>query len=428
MSAKENKLFLYPMHRTLKNFSLLLFLNLFIKATAILIIPVLAKNFSVVEFGMYSLAFTLYNYFVSFSDMGIKTTGIRELNASLTNSEAEKLIQKIIFTRMLLVFLCFIVMNLVGIFLFWKAPVMKIIFIMSIALFPLVLDFSWIHDAKQQMHIQFEYKIIERILFVAIIVWAALIRNIAFAAIAGLFSLSVAGIITIARHYRFSYLRYHFKKEQLVMIRTSMPIGLSAIIAPLYLTIDQFMIKFQINDTALGLFSGVTRLVMAIITFGYVLGYVLFPEISKLYLQNDLLRLKKISWAIGMATTIIYLSGIAIYSFFSKDIILFLLSPEYLEMIPVLDILIWMGLFCVLNIIFSDGLNALRKQKARLYIIITGVILNVCMNFFLIRSMGILGAAYATLFTQIILFSLSITFYFRTLAKAGKVSHQELVY
>jgi len=84
---------------------------------------------------------------------------------------------------------------------------------------------------------------------------------------------------------------------------------------------------------------------------------------------------------------------------FSKPIILFLYGKDYLPASSVLSIHIWAGVFVFLSIASERYLIAENTTKISFYRSLLGAVFNVILNVILIPSYGIMGAAYATLFS-----------------------------
>ena len=71
-------------------------------------------------------------------------------------------------------------------------------------------------------------------------------------------------------------------------------------------------------------------------------------------------------------------------------------------------------IFNVVSMVFSYSFLAIKKDKEILIITLIGGFVNVALNYFLINSYEIIGAAFASLITQLLVLILFIyVFYFR---------------
>jgi len=83
-------------------------------------------------------------------------------------------------------------------------------------------------------------------------------------------------------------------------------------------------------------------------------------------------------------------------SILSSWIVELLYGNEYLESSSVLNIHIWSGIFIFLGVASSKYLIAENYIKKTFYRTFVGALLNIIMNYYLIGTMGIKGAAIST--------------------------------
>jgi O-antigen/teichoic acid export membrane protein len=89
-------------------------------------------------------------------------------------------------------------------------------------------------------------------------------------------------------------------------------------------------------------------------------------------------------------------------SFFSNEIINILYGQEYIESVKILRVLSFSIIFASISAVFVKILYAENYEKKYLFKNLLGVFVNIFLNYFLIKSYGALGAAYATLITLFI--------------------------
>jgi O-antigen/teichoic acid export membrane protein len=90
--------------------------------------------------------------------------------------------------------------------------------------------------------------------------------------------------------------------------------------------------------------------------------------------------------------------------FFLADVIIHILySNNFNESINVLKILSFSFFFLSLNNLTGMMVNSLSLNKPNIYILLSGLLINVLMNLFLINKIGIIGAAYSTLITEFVI-------------------------
>lgn len=163
---------------------------------------------------------------------------------------------------------------------------------------------------------------------------------------------------------------------------------------------DRIMLKLMINDAATGYYS-------AAVTCAGMTGFVFSALIdsfrplifdskkhSEKQFENNMCRLYSI---------IIYLSLIQsiVMSLFSGLIVKILYGAEYAPANGILSVLVWYTTFSYIGSVRNIWILAEDKQKYLWIINLSGAFANVLLNYLLIPIMGGIGAALASLITQI---------------------------
>lgn len=163
---------------------------------------------------------------------------------------------------------------------------------------------------------------------------------------------------------------------------------------------DRIMLKLMINDSATGYYSaavtcaGMTGFVFTAIIDSFRPMIFDDKKTDKILYEKDMCRLYGI---------IIYLSliqSIAI-TLFSGLVIQILYGTAYSASINVLKLVVWYTTFSYLGSVRNIWILAEDKQKYLWIINLSGALANVVLNYILIPIMGIMGAALASLVTQI---------------------------
>lgn len=175
--------------------------------------------------------------------------------------------------------------------------------------------------------------------------------------------------------------------------RYGWPFIFSSLCAWLFTGADKLMIQFLSNDTQLGIYASALSVIgiFSVITntFTTIWAPMAVEEYEKKSGSTEFFVK-----ATDYIAIVLFAAGACVILF--KDLIVFLLGPEYREAVFLIPFL---SLYPVLYTISEStvyGINFL--QKTHWHIIITGAcgLLNVVLNYFLIKAMGSLGAAVAT--------------------------------
>lgn len=163
---------------------------------------------------------------------------------------------------------------------------------------------------------------------------------------------------------------------------------------------DKIMIKIMIDDAATGYYSaGVALAAMT----GFVFSAIIDSFRPVIFEQKKLNEETYRKRMIQLYSVIIYVSLIQCVGItaLAKLIVRIIYGAEYGPTVPVLRLIVWYTTFSYLGSVRNIWMLAENKQKYLWIINTSGALLNVILNYFLITTMGIMGAALASLITQI---------------------------
>lgn len=187
-----------------------------------------------------------------------------------------------------------------------------------------------------------------------------------------------------------------------MLLKDSWPLLFVSAFALIYNRIDQIMIGNMMNVTQVGYYDVGVRLSEFWLFIPALICSSLFPAIINSRLTSNLLyrkRMMMLYGAIFWSATVI-----ALISFlFSNEIIVLLYGIKFLPSVIVLKIYTWAGVGVSIAIIAQSWLLAENLTKISFKISMATAMLNVVLNYFLIPSFGIYGAAFATLISSFML-------------------------
>lgn len=193
-----------------------------------------------------------------------------------------------------------------------------------------------------------------------------------------------------------SLLRWKFDWGTLKsLVSKSWLLMFSSLSAIIYLKIDQVMLGIMVSDIELGIYSAAVKLSESWYFIPLILSNALFPAIleaknsgPKKYMS----RLQQLSDVFFLTALFLALAT----SFLANYIIDFLYGFEYYASVIILKLHIWAALFIFLRAILSKWLIAEDMYRFSLISQLSGAVVNVVLNYFLIPAYGGLGAAIAT--------------------------------
>lgn len=180
------------------------------------------------------------------------------------------------------------------------------------------------------------------------------------------------------------------------LLKDSWPLILSALMAMIYMRIDQIMIKEMLGPREVGIYSAAVRISEVCYFLPVIVTNSIFPAILSAKKVSEALynsRLRKL-YTLMVWTAI----GIAVpMTLFSKSIVHTMYGDAYRESAQVLMINAWAGVFVFLSCAFGKFLIVENHTRINFYRTALGAVLNVILNYKLLKIYGINGAAWSTL-------------------------------
>ena len=185
------------------------------------------------------------------------------------------------------------------------------------------------------------------------------------------------------------------------IFKTSSPMALSAIAYFIMQSIDIIILSIYEGFDQIAYYSVSVKLAMLTTLALMSVNIVIAPRIAEIY-ENQ--KMQKLQMLIKHSTRIIFLISICVLSvlFFFSEEILGLFGQGYVIANNALLFLLAAQFFNALSGPGAIYLNMTGRQKTLNKILVSALIINISLNFYLIPSQGINGAAIATLVSLII--------------------------
>lgn len=369
------------------------------------------RYLSVNSYGILSTALALTGIFTVFSDLGLSTLTVREVarNKSLT----QKYVGNTTVMKLILSLSTFILTIATVYIIGYSSTTVTVIYILTASY--IFNAFSSIFYSIFQSYQQMEYQSVATILNSVVMFIGTFL-----AIFLGLDVIAFASVYLIANGINFIYVlvtyafKYHRPNIEVDLsfwkptIIEALPLSITSILGVLIFRVDTVMLSIVKGAVAVGFYNAAYRLMEALIFLPQVYTTSIFPVFSTLYvsskkpLKNAYLKSFKyltiLSLPIAVGTTLL-----------AEPIILFLFKSTYTPSILALQIVVWVLPFIFVNYIQGSLLTAMNRQITLLKITAAALGLNVGMNLILIPIYSYLGAAFATLITEI--FSVALSFY-----------------
>jgi O-antigen/teichoic acid export membrane protein len=184
-------------------------------------------------------------------------------------------------------------------------------------------------------------------------------------------------------------------------IKEALPLAFVAVISMVYYNIDIVMLGKMKGEEIAGWYGASYHLFFALTTFSGAFLSAAFPVMSRFFEEAEELLIKayqksfKVMIGVGIPVAV---GGFLL----AEKIILFLFGPQYQHSVPILKIFCFLIIFSYLNGLAGYFLTSTNRQRltAKIIAVTTGI--NVSLNFILIPRYSYIGAAFATVASEVL--------------------------
>ncbi|SEJ81391.1 Membrane protein involved in the export of O-antigen and teichoic acid [Dyadobacter sp. SG02] len=172
-------------------------------------------------------------------------------------------------------------------------------------------------------------------------------------------------------------------------------------------TIDQMMLGAMLSPAASGAFNIAVRITNLIDIPGNAVATIVFPQSAK-RMESEGKGAIKYLYEKSVGTTLALVVPVVIFLYLFSGIVITLIAGEkYADSIPLLQITLLYCLLIPFGRQFGTILDSIGKTRVTFFVVIGTASMNLCLNYFFIRQWGVVGAAYATLCSNIVGFAVA---------------------
>lgn len=169
----------------------------------------------------------------------------------------------------------------------------------------------------------------------------------------------------------------------------------------LLISIDLYLVKGLLKDDYLtGVYNGALTVGRIPYYVFYALTVILLPVISKSTAEKNYERTARIVSNSLRLMIILLVPSVILMAVFSRPIIEIFYSAKYIDAALPMSILVFGVGFLTIFYVMSFVMNGAGKTKIPMIISIAGVIINVVLNYILIKKYALIGSAFATSITS----------------------------
>ena len=363
--------------------------------------PYLSRVLGPQGLGNFTYAYAIACYFIMFMQLGIKNYGTRTI-AKFRHDKV--LLSKSFWELFILQSTCATISIIAYLwYLFFSASNQ----LMSIIMLPYIvsgaLDITWCFNGLENFKI-----IVGRSTIVKVVTTICIFLFVKTAQSVPVYAMIMAIGMLANQILLWPFLRryitwVHIQPNCLLKhIKPLIILFIPTLAVSIYKVMDKIMLGYMTNMTQVGFYESSERVLVIPLAFITSLGTVMLPHMSNLYATNNNQRAmvifeKSIYFAMFLATSM----GFGLMAV-SKTFVPWFYGPDFTICITLFHILLPSSMFLAFaNVIRTQHLIPLERDKEFVSSIIAGAIVNVLFNLLLIPSLGAIGAAIGTLCAEI---------------------------
>ena len=385
----------------LYNMSWIFFGNILKSALSFILSIITARWLSVGDFGIINYCNSLIALFSSVATLGLNGVITKQFADDEQNSSAY--ISTGIILRVAAAVLSIFILQIFAHVTNSDPVVEVILFFQSLSILFTSFDllkfwFRYKNSAKNVIIITFiGFGVSAFVKIASLLIWHSIVLYSIGISVEGL----VIALLLFVQYKKTSNFKLIFSKTKAKkMLKLSYPFIFSAVMTTSYAQTDKLMLNSMISSESVAQYSVALTLagVFSIIPTALMEGFQ--PEVMKNKNKNEEVYRTRIRqmYAITFWTSFLYCTVVMI---FAKQIIMILYGAKYMEAVPALSLVVWYSAFSYFGGINHLYLVAENRTKWVQYGTLIGACTNVALNIILIPHLGIVGAALASLLTQL---------------------------
>ena len=388
--------------RLAKNVSWIFFGNLAHAILAFLLNILVARILDLNDNGMLTYAASWITFFTSVGSLGFN--GIISREFSKDESRANDFLWSCIAARLVFSVIAIIVLQIIVRLASPNEHLLHIIVLCqsTTILFGSFDMFIYWYRYKNQANITAIYRLVAFGISAAFRVFAIAVAKSILLYVVGIVMETAVFVAFLVYFYRMYYTKKVFisKDTIFVMLRMSYPFIFSSVLATIYGQADKIMLKSMIDNSSVALYNASALIAGLVVIIPTTIIEGFRPDIMDAKLNDESLYKRRMRqlYAIIFWSCIAY--GIFIM-IFAKPIILILYGEKYLAAVSSLSLIVWYTSFSYFGAINNVYMVAEDVVKWVQVTTLLGAVLNIILNYFFIGLWGVVGAALASLLTQI---------------------------
>ncbi|MBX2955412.1 MAG: oligosaccharide flippase family protein [Cyclobacteriaceae bacterium] len=167
---------------------------------------------------------------------------------------------------------------------------------------------------------------------------------------------------------------------------------------------DSWMIGRLISTEGVAIYNPALRISNIVEVPTLAIANIVFPQIGNKMRESGVEGVQTIYYKSISLLLAVMLPAVLLIYILADIIILAIFGYEYMESVPILQVAVFYTLLVPFSRQFGTIMEALYMNKLNFYLSLLIAGINVVLNYFLLQSFGVIGAAYSTVISYCIIF------------------------
>ena len=368
---------------------------------SVITVGVLAHKLEVEAFGGFNFLFTFIFFFLSFNDLGIPTTLLREITQAPDRTVT--LVQNMIGLRLVMAFasiaLGWAVIGWLDLPPAYRLP--QLVFLLILPIQAVSTSIVVLQSRIQVGRVVAAEMTVRIVGFAVMMAAVANGKGLLWVVVSLVIGEATGAAMVLAMTWR--AVRPVPRCDVGVwrhIVRMSLPLSGTSLMAAILNRVDMVLLQKMSPTSALGLtrvahYGSAYRVPNLAERVPQMMMATVFPMMVS-FAATDPAALRRLYWKTSLHLCALALPMVAIVSVSAPYVVNVWMGPEYAPVVPLMRALIWASALLYIALPAANLLIALRLQRINFWLMVPATALNVGLNLFLIPTHGALGAAWAT--------------------------------
>ena len=384
------------MKRENKNLLINLIYQVFIFIVPLITMPYVSRVLGAENIGINSFTYSIANYFMLATLLGINNYGVREISRATTKGKKEvsKTFSEIYTLQLLTGSLCAIIYY-AGVFLLAN-EYKSILLIQGLFIISSMLDINWFFFGLEQFKTTVTRNIIIKVLSLIMIFLLVRSENDLL-----MYALILALSALISQLYLWTKIRKHAQFEKVKAnnifrhLKPNIVLFIPVIAYSIYRIMDKTMLGGIASTTSLGYYENAEKIINVPLALITALGTVMLPHMSKI--TDDVIAKNKIAETFKLILTFIMPIVIGMV-FVATDFSIIFFGEAFEKCGDIIKLLSATVVFAAIaNVVRMNYLIPKGKDKIYVTSTILGAVINLILNMLLIPRLDYFGACIGTI-------------------------------